>query len=84
MSGPAERAELLTTDERRAVELLADLSRLFGRIVGDGSTRQDDLYELTASIHVLQNAVLAQSAARAYPELYRLLGGTVQPGTATS
>jgi hypothetical protein len=48
--------------------------------VADGSTREDDLAELRAAIHVVQRAVLAQAAARAYPGEFRLLGGVVETG----
>jgi hypothetical protein len=45
--------------------------------VGDGPTRAADLAELTAAIHVIQRAVMAQAAARAYPGQYRPLGEAI-------
>jgi hypothetical protein len=47
--------------------------------VADGPTRNDDLAEVRAAVHVVQRAVLAQAAARACPVEFRLLGG-VLPG----
>lgn len=68
---------LLTFTEHRAVECLADLWGLLGNIVGAGRNQRDDLAELVAPVHALQNAILAQAAARAYPNRYRLLGHEV-------
>ena len=70
--------EMLTPDEHRAVELGGDLWNLLSRIVGDGLSRDGDLLELATHIHAIQQAVMSNAAARAYPELYRPLGGTVQ------
>lgn len=68
--------ELLTEDEHAAVALAADLARALTRIPRWGPTRDGDLAELMAAVHTIQNAVLAQAAARAYPDRYRLLGET--------
>ena len=68
------RDELLTEDEHRFMDLTGDLANLLARIVGDGRTRAGDLNEAVAHIHALQALVLAQAAARAYPDKYRLLG----------
>jgi hypothetical protein len=73
---------LLTEDEQKALEMTAELSRLLKRIVYIGSrySIQDlsaplpDWVELCAALHVIQRAIGAQAAARAYPDLYRLLG----------
>lgn len=65
---------LLTIDEHRAVELLGELWNLSCRIVGNGPSRQADMSEIAQHIHVMQQSILSQAAARAYPELYRLLG----------
>ena len=46
-------------------------------VIADGPTREDDLAELRAPIHVIQRMVLAQAAARAFPKEFRLLGGLV-------
>lgn len=72
-------ADLLTDGEHRAVEMAAALwNHLRGAVVGDGPTRDADLGELCAHIHAIQQAVLSQAAARAYPGEYRLLGETLR------
>lgn len=69
--------DLLTANEHRAVALAADLWNLLATIVGNGPSRNGDLSELAHHIHGIQRAVLKQAAARAYPDLYRLLGETL-------
>jgi hypothetical protein len=83
--------DLLTPDEHRALELTAELSAVLSRIIRAGAqeaiaqphvTREmiaaeADRREVTALIHSIQNAILAQAAARAYPDRYRLLGGVL-------
>ena len=72
-------AELLTEAERRAVALTADLYNLIVReVIGDGPSRGGDQRELALHIHNLQNMILSQAAARAYPGMYRPLGGTLR------
>ena len=73
--------ELLTDDEHRAMQLLAEVRRLLGRIIAEGAdsatgtdSRSGDSREVAWHIHGLQNMVLSQAAARAYPHRYRLLG----------
>lgn len=59
-------------------ELVADIAAVWNKLlkaVGPGDARAGDLSELALHIHALQNAVLAQAAARQYPDQYRLLGG---------
>lgn len=68
-------ADLLTPDEHRAMDLTAQLADALAVIVGDGPTRAHDLNELAGYVHLIQHAILAQAAARAYPDRYRLLGG---------
>jgi hypothetical protein len=77
----ASAGDLLTADEHRAIDLLGRAYTLLGRIVADGPTREADLAEHAAAIHVVQQAVMAQAAARAYPALYRPLGGVLRPAT---
>lgn len=70
---------LLSDDEHRAVELAGELWNLLSRVVDDGPTRDADLRELIAHVHAIQHTVMAQAAARAYPDTYRPLGGTLRP-----
>lgn len=66
----------MTEAEHQVMALTAELWNLLaGEVVGQGSSRGGDLRELGGHIHAIQHAVLSQAAARAYPDLYRLLGG---------
>ena len=65
---------LLTDDEHAALELSGKLADALCCVVGRGRSREEDLRELLAHVHAIQNAVLAQAAARAYPDRYRLIG----------
>ena len=69
-------AKLLTDLEHATIDSLADLHRDMSLIIGNpGSPISDaDRAEMVLHIHALQNMILAQAAARAYPEQYRLLG----------
>lgn len=67
--------ELLTPAEHDAVAMAGELWNLLTGIVGDGPAREGDLRELIGHVHAIQQAVMKQAAARAYPEMYRLLGG---------
>lgn len=69
-------AELLTDLEVEALELSGRLGKLLAQIVGSaGPTADRDWAELSGALHVIQRAVAAQAACRAYPERgYRLLG----------
>lgn len=70
----------LTPDEHRAMELTAELTDLFcTRIVQDGPTRTQDVREFISDIHAIQHTIMGQAAARVHPELYRLLGGVIEP-----
>lgn len=74
-------AELLTLEEKHAIAMAAQLASFLAiDVVEDGPTREDDLNELLVHIHAIQNAVLAQAAARAYPGRYRRLGAVLDPG----
>lgn len=70
--------DLLTAEELAAVDLAARLAESLARVVGDGPTRNADLNELLVHVHAIQQAVMSQAAARAYPESFRLLGGVVK------
>jgi hypothetical protein len=69
--------ELLTEAEHRAIDYTAALWHELGEIVGPGPSRAVDLRELVVHIHAIQHAVMSQAAARAYPDRFRLLGGTL-------
>jgi len=73
----AAPAAYLTPAERKALDLTRELWHALTDIAGDGRTRDADLSELATKIHDIQNTVLAQAGARAYPDSYRLLGGTL-------
>ncbi|GIH95344.1 hypothetical protein ACFFMN_23570 [Planobispora siamensis] len=64
----------LTPDELDALSLTADLAGRLALIVGEGRSRAHDLNELLVHVHAIQHAVMAQAAARIYPERFRLLG----------
>lgn len=67
---------MLTPAERKALELTKDLYNLLaGEIVAAGPWRDADLGEAALRIHGIQHMIMAQSAARAHPDEYRLLGG---------
>ena len=74
---PGNSAPLLTGNEHSAVAACADAWAAICLIVGTGQTRSADLAEVVAHIHGLQQFILAQAAARAYPSLYRLAGETL-------
>jgi hypothetical protein len=69
--------EALTPDEHEAMRLSAALANVVRRIIGDGPQAEHDWNEAAQRIHAVQHMVMAQAAARCYPERYRLLGGTV-------
>lgn len=75
---------LLTPDELEAIDLTAQLANALSRVVAEGSTRNHDLNELLTSVHAIQHAVMAQTAGRAYPDRFRLLGGTLSSVTASA
>lgn len=68
---------LLTEAEHEAVQTAGALAGMLSRVVGDGPNRTPDLNELLVHVHAIQHAVLAQAAARAYPDLYRLLASSL-------
>jgi hypothetical protein len=70
--------EFLTEHEKRTIAALGDMAGMVARCVADGPNHDNDLAELVAPIHVVQNTLLAQAAARAYPDKYRLLGETLK------
>lgn len=73
--------ELLTEREKNLVRLLAEVAHEFAQVVRKGDSHYliacDDTNEAILHIHALQNMVLSQAAARAYPKEYRLMGRKV-------
>jgi hypothetical protein len=69
----ASSPELLTELEHSTIGLLGMVFRNITEIAKD-SKIPGDLEEAASKIHDLQHMVMAQAAARAYPEHYRLLG----------
>jgi Helix-turn-helix domain/Bacterial regulatory proteins, gntR family len=77
--GGQDLASLLTADERQAVRQAGLLYTLIAEnVVADGPTRDADLAELRAAVHLIQRTVLAQGAARAFPQEFRLLGTVIR------
>lgn len=70
--------ELLTKAEHALVEKIGSAFDDFVDICGNGGSREHDLEEAINLIHGLQNMVLAQAAARAYPKTYRLMGKVIR------
>lgn len=69
----------LNTDEMLALRLTADLVDVMcGRVIGDGASRAGDVREFIAHVHGIQHMIMAQSAARAQPDLLRLLGEVIE------
>jgi len=72
------RAGMLTDAERKAVRLAGELYTFIrDEVCGDGPAREPDLAELAADIHRIQHRVMAQAAARMYPDELRLMGQMV-------
>ena len=72
------RAGLLTEEEQLALGLTGELHRQMILIIGPGPARIGDTAELVTHIHAIQHMIMSQAAARAYPLLYRMLGGDHQ------
>lgn len=70
-------SQMLTELEFEAITKAGELYKLLGQVVGDGPTRDADMSELVVHIHAIQQAVMSQACARAYPNEFRLLGGTL-------
>lgn len=69
--------DMLTIQERSLIVKLGECWDQFTKICGTERSRKDDLQEVFHHIHALQIAVMAQAAARAYPDEFRLLGGLI-------
>ncbi|MGP4092980.1 hypothetical protein [Nonomuraea sp. KM90] len=72
-----EGDDCFTAAELASIDLTIRLAEKLGQVVGDGPTRANDMRELLAHVHGIQNALMAQATARLYPERFRLLGGVV-------
>lgn len=69
---------LLSAEEMECLDHLAKAAGLGFRIIGrDGSCTEQDAGEWAHDIHVLQDRIMSQAAARAYPERFRPLGGRI-------
>lgn len=79
---PDDPEDLLTIDEHMAINLAGRLAGMLARIIGtdnpESSTAAADMREMVGPIHAIQNALLAQAGARAYPDRYRLMGETLR------
>lgn len=72
-------AELLNEAEKQIVADLADISsRMANVIIAQGPNFAPDWNEAALHIHGIQNMILKQAAARAYPDVYRLLGESLR------
>ena len=67
--------EYMTADEHEAMEVTARLANLVKKIIGEGPQAAHDWAEAAQRIHAIQHTIMAQAAARAYPDRYRPLGG---------
>lgn len=73
-------ADLLTPEEHEVMDLTADLANALHAVIyaeGHDENAARDWNEAVTGIHHVQHIVLAQAAARAYPDRYRLLGRTL-------
>lgn len=67
-------AGCLSEAEKHALHV-ANLLEMALYALTAGPAEAEDRAEVRVHVHALQNMVLAQAAARAYPDLHRLLGG---------
>lgn len=81
VTGPADATGFLTDDEHDVVRRAGDLWGAICRAIPDGPSRDADLHEIIVHVHGIQHAIMANAAARAYPDLYRPLGGVLPETT---
>lgn len=72
--------ELLTEDEKRAIELAGECASLIFKIIKENGGFEHDADEICTAVHVLQRFVMSNAAARAYPGKYRMLGADSSHG----
>lgn len=65
--------DLLTELEHEVINTAGRLMSLFVKMAGE-NPHQPDLDEVCSRIHDLQHTAMAQAAARAFPDKYRLFG----------
>jgi len=70
--------ELLTDRDHEMIRQLGQMYMDFKHILGPGVVAKGDLGEVARHIHALQHMVMAQAAARAYPDKYRMLGNQME------
>lgn len=66
--------QFLTSAEQEVLEITGDLTNKICDIIGNGPQSSYDKNEIISHIHAIQRTIMAQAAARAYPNKYRLLG----------
>lgn len=69
----------LTDLEFEAMQKSGELAQIMRQIIGEGPNAYNDWLEATIHIHAIQNMILSQAAARAYPDTLRLLGQKLEP-----
>lgn len=77
MGEAVSMTEPLPTDIVEAIAVSADLAGRCRQIVGDGPQAESDWAEIAGLIHSIQYRLLAQVAARAFPDRFRVLGQTL-------
>lgn len=66
---------MLNKQEQEALDTLARFTGQLREVIGGGRCASEDFREAVGHIHALQAMVMSNSAARAHPGRYRLLGG---------
>jgi hypothetical protein len=80
MKQSSDPAASLSDLELEAMKKSGELANLLRQIIGDEAPNAyHDWVEATIHVHALQNMILSQVAARAYPERFRLLGKQLPP-----
>ena len=74
----AQRLGYLTPEELEAMDLIGTFAGKLRKIIGDGPCAKGDWAEAADKIHQLQTLIMAQAAVRAYPEMFRPLGGRIE------
>lgn len=70
--------EALTPLELETIGRLGRCWNDICQIVDSGPTRDADLNEAVHHVHALQHMIMAQAAARMYPDRLRLLGSSLR------